>query len=95
MARVTIEDCLSKEPNKFNLVAIASLRTHGLLNGKPSMVPQEQDKWHVVALREIAEEHVDASILKDADYQSLMEQFRERTQKQDRVIRQLDPVGDL
>ena len=95
MARVTIEDCLEKEANKFRLVAIASLRTHGLLGGKQPLVPVENDKWPVIALREVAQGDVDVSILKDAEYQSLMEEFRERTQQQDRAISQIGAVDNL
>ena len=95
MARVTIEDCVEKEPNKFKLVAMASLRTHGLLGGKQALVDPEDDKWHVVALREVAEGKVDVSILDDAEYHSLMDEFREKAQRQDKAISQIGIVDNL
>jgi len=55
MARVTVEDCLSKVKNRFELVLIASRRARQLsLGGSEPLVPWENDKPTVVALREIA-----------------------------------------
>lgn len=56
MARITVEDCLEKIPNRFELVLLASKRARQLaLSGEESLVPWENDKPTVVALREIAE----------------------------------------
>ena len=55
MARVTVEDCLDNVENRFELVLIASQRARQLANGKEPLVPLENDKPTVVALREIAE----------------------------------------
>ena len=66
MARVTVEDCLDKVVNRFELVLISSKRARQLATGgKEPFVPWENDKPTVVALREIAEGHIDASILDD------------------------------
>ncbi len=54
MARVTTEDCIDKEPNRFNLVMMASHRAKELANGAPSTVELDNDKDTVIALREIA-----------------------------------------
>lgn len=65
MARVTVEDCLDKVDNRFELVLVASKRARQLAHGSEAAVEWENDKPTVVALREIAEGHVDASILEE------------------------------
>lgn len=55
MARVTIEDCLENVDNRFELVLLATKRARQLVNGVEPLVPWENDKPTVVALREIAE----------------------------------------
>lgn len=63
MARVTVEDCLRHIPNRFELVIIATKRARQLSNGADPLVPWENDKPTVVALREVAAGLVDESIL--------------------------------
>ena len=58
MARVTVEDCVDKVANRFELVLLAAHRARAISNGSPMTVPQENDKHPVVALREIAEKTV-------------------------------------
>ncbi|NOZ10386.1 MAG: DNA-directed RNA polymerase subunit omega [Gammaproteobacteria bacterium] len=65
MARVTVEDCLEHMDNRFQLVLVATRRARQLMNGAESMLPREHDKPTVLALREIAEGLVSASILDD------------------------------
>ncbi len=55
MARVTIEDCLEHVENRFELVLLATKRARQLVNGVEPLLPWENDKATVVALREIAE----------------------------------------
>jgi DNA-directed RNA polymerase subunit omega len=55
MARITVEDCLNNVDNRFDLVLLASRRARQLVNGVDPLVPWENDKPTVVALREIAE----------------------------------------
>lgn len=55
MARVTVEDCVDKVPNRFELVLLAAHRARAIANGSSITVDQENDKNPVVALREIAE----------------------------------------
>lgn len=55
MARITVEDCLDNLDNRFDLVLLASKRARQLVNGVEPLVPWENDKATVVALREIAE----------------------------------------
>ncbi|MFT5210604.1 MAG: DNA-directed RNA polymerase subunit omega [Flavobacterium sp.] len=66
MARVTVEDCLENVENRFELVMVSSKRARQLATGgKEALVPIENDKHTVVALREIAEGFINASILDD------------------------------
>lgn len=67
MARITVEDCLDKVDNMFQLVLIAAKRSRQLSNGAPARVDWENDKPTVVALREIAEGETDATILDEVD----------------------------
>lgn len=67
MARVTVEDCLGNVDNLFQLVLVATKRARQLARGKEPMVPWENDKPTVVALREIAEGHVGPAILDEVD----------------------------
>jgi DNA-directed RNA polymerase subunit omega len=54
MARITVEDCTEKVPNRFHLVQMASIRTKQLKKGARALVGSEDNKEVVVALREIA-----------------------------------------
>ncbi len=65
MARVTVEDCLGKVANRFELVLVASKRARQIANGSQPFVPLENDKPTVLALREIADDHVNAEILRE------------------------------
>lgn len=67
MARVTVEDCLGAVDNRFELVLVASKRARQLARGSESLLPQENDKPTVLALREIAAGHVTRDILKQKD----------------------------
>ena len=58
MARITVEDCVDKVPNRFELVLLAAHRARMIANGSPLTLDRENDKNPVVALREIAEENV-------------------------------------
>jgi DNA-directed RNA polymerase subunit omega len=58
MARVTVEDCIQKVPNRFGLVLLAGNRARAIANGAALTLDRDNDKNPVVALREIAEETV-------------------------------------
>jgi DNA-directed RNA polymerase subunit omega len=58
MARVTVEDCVLKVPNRFELVLLAAQRAREITSGGPLTLDRDDDKNPVVALREIAEETV-------------------------------------
>lgn len=65
MARVTIEDCVDKVPNRFELVLLAGQRARAISSGAPITVDRDKDKNPVVSLREIAEETVVPERLKE------------------------------
>lgn len=65
MARVTVEDCVDKVKNRFELVAIAAQRAKDINAGAPITVDRDNDKDSVVALREIAAEHIQIDALRE------------------------------
>ncbi|WP_421723450.1 DNA-directed RNA polymerase subunit omega [Bauldia sp.] len=65
MARVTVEDCVDKVDNRFELVLLASHRARMISSGSPLTVDRDNDKNPVVALREIADETVSPDDLKE------------------------------
>ncbi|AMX03873.1 DNA-directed RNA polymerase subunit omega [Microbulbifer thermotolerans] len=68
MARITVEDCLQHVDNRFELVIVGSKRARQIATGgKDPLVPEENDKPTVIALREIEEGLVDASILDEPE----------------------------
>ncbi len=66
MARVTVEDCVVKVPNRFELVLLAAQRAREISSGAPLSLDRDDDKNPVVALREIAEETVALDHLKSS-----------------------------
>ncbi len=74
MARITVEDCLDHVDNRFELVMVGSKRARQIaIQGKDPMVAPENDKPTVIALREIEEGFVDATILTEEDEESIEE----------------------
>ncbi|MEO7387426.1 MAG: DNA-directed RNA polymerase subunit omega [Gammaproteobacteria bacterium] len=67
MARITVEDCLHRIPNLFELVMVAAKRSRRIANGAEPLLDRENDKPTVVALREIAAGLVTTELLKEAD----------------------------
>lgn len=65
MARVTVEDCVDKVPNRFELVMLAAHRAREIAAGSPITVARDNDKNPVVSLREIAEETQQADDLRE------------------------------
>ncbi|MGQ7829902.1 DNA-directed RNA polymerase subunit omega [Altererythrobacter sp. Z27] len=66
MARVTVEDCVDKVPNRFDLVLLAAQRAREISGGAELTIDRDRDKNPVVALREIAEETIRPGELKEA-----------------------------
>src|SRR6516165_6602144 len=71
MARVTVEDCIDKVENRFDLVLLASHRARLISSGAPMTVDRDNDKNPVVALREIAEKTISPDDLKEELVHSL------------------------
>ncbi|HBU98203.1 MULTISPECIES: DNA-directed RNA polymerase subunit omega [Thalassospira] len=71
MARVTVEDCVDKIPNRFELVMIAAQRARNISAGAELTIDRDNDKNPVVSLREIAEEKVDFDELRNGLVQGL------------------------
>ena len=71
MARVTVEDCIDKVENRFDLVLLASHRARLISSGAPMTVERDNDKNPVVALREIAEKTISPDDLKEELVHSL------------------------
>ena len=75
MARVTVEDCVDKVPNRFELVMLAAHRARELSSGSPLTVERDNDKNPVVALREIADETLTAEQLREQAIESHQRQI--------------------
>ncbi len=71
MARVTVEDCIIKIPNRFDLVILAGQRARNISAGAPLTIERDNDKNPVIALREIAESSVEVADLEEAVVKSL------------------------
>ena len=65
MARVTVENCVDKVNDRFELVIVASQRAKELYNGSPAMVEKDDDKNTVISLREIEEDKLDIAKIKE------------------------------
>lgn len=71
MARVTVEDCIDKVDNRFELVLLASHRARLISSGSPLTIDRDRDKNPVVALREIADETIPPEDLREQLIHSL------------------------
>ena len=81
MARVTVEDCIEKIPNRFDLVLIAAQRARGISSGNALTIERDNDKNPVVSLREIAEETIDIDEMGEDLIKSL-QRMRRREEEQ-------------
>ena len=66
MARVTVEDCVEKVPNRFDLVLLAAHRSRNISAGSSLTIDRDNDKTPVVSLRELAEETLDLDDLRES-----------------------------
>ena len=82
MARVTVEDCVDKVPNRFDLVMLAAHRAREIASGAPLSVDRDNDKNPVVALREIADQTVEPDELHEMLVTSL-QRVDERTEAEE------------
>ncbi|MBL8690718.1 MAG: DNA-directed RNA polymerase subunit omega [Rhodospirillaceae bacterium] len=74
MARVTVEDCVVKIPNRFDLVMVAAQRAREIASGASITLDRDNDKNPVVALREIADETVNLDGLRESLVKGLQRQ---------------------
>ena len=74
MARVTIEDCIDKLPNRFELVLLASHRARNIGQGTPITVDRDNDKDPVVSLREIASRNINTDDLREEFIHAMQKQ---------------------
>ncbi len=92
MARVTVEDCIEKVDNRFELVLLASHRARMLAAGAPLTIQRDRDKNPVVALREIADGTLQPDDLKE-DFIHSLQKFVEVDEPEADVVPRLGPVG--
>jgi DNA-directed RNA polymerase subunit omega len=85
MARITVEDCLEHVDNRFDLVLLASRRARQISQGADPLVPAENDKPTVIALREIAEGLVTAEGMDSMEAKRALE----RLSTDDELVRQI------
>jgi|TARA_B110000977_G_C10872973_1_gene414387 DNA-directed RNA polymerase subunit omega len=85
MARITVEDCLEHVDNRFDLVLLASRRARQISQGADPLVPAENDKPTVIALREIAEGLVTADGMDEMEAKRALE----RLSTDDELVRQI------
>jgi DNA-directed RNA polymerase subunit omega len=82
MARVTVEDCVEKVPNRFSLVLLAAHRARAISTGSEILVDRDNDKNPVVALREIADDAIEPDVLNESLIGSL-QRVDERTEAEE------------
>ena len=85
MARVTVEDCVDKVPNRFELVMLAAHRAREIASGSPATVDRDNDKNPVVALREIADEAQQAEVLRERMIESYQTQIEVDEPEEDQM----------
>ena len=89
MARVTVQDCIKKVPNRFDLVVAAAQRSREISNGMPIEIERDNDKNPVVSLREIAEDAIDPSTLQERFIRSMQKNIL-RTEIVDDEVASID-----
>lgn len=105
MARVTVEDCILKVDNRFDLIVLAAHRGREITAGSELTVPRDNDKNPVVSLREIADETIEVSDLKESMVASLQTQLVdddqankdeediEGNEKEEKIEEPVNPLG--
>ncbi len=87
MARVTVEDCLARIPNQFELTLVAAKRARQLARGAEARLPWGNHKSTVLSLREIADGYIDNTVLNEAELPAISQPKME--------LEALDPSFDL
>jgi DNA-directed RNA polymerase subunit omega len=91
MARVTVEDCIEKIPNRFDLVLTASQRARGIMKGDLPTLDRDNDKNPVIALREIAAETVDIGNLNEG----IVKKLQRLTAQEEQLMEEQEASGDV
>jgi DNA-directed RNA polymerase subunit omega len=94
MARVTIEDCIDKLPNRFELVLLAAHRARLISQGAPLTVDRDRDKDPVVSLREIAAESINKDDLRE-EYIHAMQKHVEVDEPEETEVPLIAQSGDM
>ena len=94
MARVTVEDCIDKLPNRFELVLLSAHRARMISQGAPPVVERDNDKNPVVALREIADEQVNTDDLRE-EYIHAMQKHVEVDEPEQSEVPLIQQSGDM
>jgi DNA-directed RNA polymerase subunit omega len=94
MARVTIEDCIDKLPNRFELVLLAGHRARLVSQGAPLTIDRDNDKDPVVALREIASETINKDDLRE-EFIHAMQKHVEIDEAEETDVPLLGQSGDM
>ncbi|QIG51185.1 DNA-directed RNA polymerase subunit omega [Nordella sp. HKS 07] len=94
MARVTVEDCIDKLPNRFELVLLSAHRARMISQGAPLSVDRDNDKNPVVALREIADETVNTDDLRE-EYIHAMQKHVEVDEPEQSEVPLIQQSGDM
>lgn len=99
MARVTVEDCVEKVKNRFELVLMAARRAKDIERGATPSVARDNDKPTIIALREIAEEAISLSGLEELTKRGLVEDknlFVNKTESEENFLeRDDDDIGEV
>src|SRR3954452_10605445 len=100
MARVTVEDCVLKVPNRFELVLLAAQRAREITSGAPLSIDRDDDKNPVIALREIAEATVELDHLQDTLIRGMqkhveIDEPEETPDLEQRLFGVADPTGPV
>jgi DNA-directed RNA polymerase subunit omega len=100
MARVTVEDCVLKVPNRFELVLLAAQRAREVTAGAPLTLDRDDDKNPVVALREIADETIQLAHLKDSLVRGMqkhveIDEPEETPDLEQTLFGVADPIGSI
>ena len=95
MARITVEDCLEKINSQYDLVMLANERTSQLNAGDQSLVPKDNDKNTVIALREIGDGKISINTLEDSAINKLRKQQEEKAELEDLDDEQSDSFDKI
>tara|TARA_X000001036_G_C20582774_1_gene767441 strand:+ start:244 stop:603 length:360 start_codon:yes stop_codon:yes gene_type:complete len=95
MARVTVEDCIDKVSNRFDLVLLAAHRAREISAGSSLTIERDNDKNPVVALREIADETITAVQLRESAIESLQRQIEvDEPEETEMDLQEIEEVDD-